>query len=78
MREALINMLAKMAGFSQIPKNQSEFMKVVENNPQFKAELQKVESLGIIKRDENGVLNIIDQDRCNNIIQNFLGNLFKK
>ncbi len=78
MRDVLINMLAKMAGFSRVPKSQQEFMSMVANNPNFKAELQKVENLDIIKRDENGTLNIIDQDRVNGIVSNFLMNLFKK
>ncbi len=76
MRDALINMLAKMAGFTKIPKNQQEFISMVADNPNFKAELQKVENMGIIKRDENGTLNIIDQDRVNGIVSNFLMNLF--
>lgn len=77
MRDALINMLAQKAGFKKIPQTQEEFLAQAMSNASFGQDVQRAETLGLIKRDERGNLNIIDQDRVKLLIQNFVLNFFK-
>lgn len=77
MRNFLIQMLAQKAGFSNLPATPTEFWKMVETNSCFKEDLQKMENLGILKRGENGSLNVINQDKLNGMAKAMLSNIFK-
>lgn len=72
MREFLINMLVKQAGFDHVPKDQKEFFQMVSDNPQFQKDLSEVERLGIVKRGEDGTLNVINKDKVDGIVSNFI------
>lgn len=72
MREVLINALLKQAGLPKMPQSQQEFFAMVANNSKFKEDLKQVENMGIIKKGEDGNFNVIDQDKVNNIVRNFL------
>lgn len=79
MRDLLLNMLAKQAGLPHLPKDQKEFFSMVANSPQFNSDLKKAENMGILKRNNDGTLNIIDKDKVDSIVQNFVGQiLFRK
>lgn len=74
MRDFFINMLAKKAGLPKVPESVDEFFQMASLNPQFKEDLRKVEQMGIVKRGDDGRLNIIDQDKVDQIVQNFVMN----
>lgn len=78
MRDLLISWIAKQVGFNTIPKTQKEFFDMVASDSKFSEDLQKAESLGILKKGEDGTLNVVNQDKVNEIVQNFLLGLFKK
>lgn len=77
MREFFINMLAKQAGFPRLPKDQKEFFNMAAGDAKFKEELHRLEGMGVLKRSEDGTLNIIDQDKVNSIVQNFIMKMLK-
>lgn len=72
MRDLIINMLVKQAGLPRIPKDQKDFFNMIVGNAQFNSDLRKLESMGVLKRNDDGTLNVIDQDKAKNIVQNFI------
>ena len=72
MRDLIINMLVKQAGLPRIPKDQKDFFNMIAGNTQFNSDLRKLESMGVLKRNDDGTLNVIDQNKVNNIVQNFI------
>ena len=72
MKDLIIKMLMQRAGLPRMPKDQKDFFNMVANNPQFKRDLDRAESMGILKRNDDGTLNVINQDKVNAVLQDFL------
>lgn len=68
--------LVKMAGLPKVPNNPNELFEMVANNPKFKQDIQQAEQMGILKRDSQGNLNVLDQDKLKNAVQSFFANMF--
>lgn len=77
MRDQLIQMLAKQCGLPRIPKNQKEFFEMVAGDAQFQKDMHKLEEMGVLKKGEDGNLNIIDQDQVKGIVQKFIFGLLR-
>lgn len=77
MQNPLFQALVRMAGLPKIPQTPKELYNMVANNPQFKKDFQAAEQAGILKRDSQGNLNVLDQDKLNTAVQNFLVNMLK-
>lgn len=78
MREFFIQMLAKQAGLPKVPETQQEFFQLLANNSTLKDDFKKIEDMGLIKRGPDGNLNIIDQTRVDNLVQDFIMKFLKK
>ncbi len=77
MQNPLFQALVKMAGLPKVPNNPKELFEMVANNSQFRKDFQAAEQAGILKRDSQGNLNVLDQDKLNSAVQNFFVNMFK-
>lgn len=72
MKDLIIKMLMQRVGLPRMPKDQKDFFNMVASNPQFKRDLDRAESMGILKRNDDGTLNVINQDKVNAVLQDFL------
>ncbi|MBR1734190.1 MAG: hypothetical protein IJ730_01875 [Alphaproteobacteria bacterium] len=77
MQNPLFQALVKMAGLPKIPQTPQELYNMVANNPQFQKDFKAAEQAGILKRDSQGNLNVLDQNKLNSVVQGFLMNMFK-
>jgi hypothetical protein len=77
MQNPVFQALVQMAGLPKIPQSPQELYNMVINNPQFRRDFQAAEQAGILKRDSQGNLTVLDQDKLNTAVQNFLVNMFK-
>lgn len=75
MREYLIHMIANKLGLTSIPNTQEEFFKCFSQNDQLKDDLKKAENLGIIKHDNASGQYIIDMDKVEGVIKNYMTSL---
>lgn len=77
MQNPLFQALVKMAGLPKIPNSPQELYNMVADNPQFKKDFQAAEQAGILKRDSQGNLNVLNQEKLNSAVSIFLANMFK-
>lgn len=75
MNNPLFNALVKMAGLPKVPTSPQELFSMISGNPQFQKDLQLAEEQGILKRDSQGNLKVLDQDKLNSAVQNFFANM---
>ena len=77
MQNPLFQALVKMAGLPKVPQTPQELFTMVAGNSQFKKDFQAAEQAGILRRDSQGNLTVLDQDKLNAAVQNFFVNMFR-
>jgi hypothetical protein len=77
MRDFFIKMLAQKVGLPKVPETQQEFFTLLSNNPTLKEDFKKIEEAGLIKRGDDGNLNVIDQARVDSLVQEFIMKFLK-
>ena len=78
MQNPLFQALVKMAGLPKVPDNPQELYNMVADNPQFKKDFQAAEQAGILKRDSQGNLNVLNHNKINSAVQAFKNLLTEK
>lgn len=75
MRDFLIKMLAQKVGLTNIPKTQQEFFNMVANNSTFQNDLKKAEDLGYIRKDDSSGSYVINMDKVDGFVKNYISSL---
>lgn len=74
----IIEAIAKQLGIQKIPETPKDFFDLFSQNQSFQQDLQKLEKIGIIRKGEDGIPNIIDQSKVNDIVKNYISQMLNR
>lgn len=74
----IIEAIAKQLGIQKIPETPKDFFDLFSHNQSFQNDLKKLEKIGIIRKGEDGIPNIIDQSKVNDIVKNYISQMLNR